>query len=110
MAANEEFATEVERLYREEEKWEEERENLEGDRLKMEEEKVKLEGERDRLAETVKLVTFDNDRLLTEKLDEKEKHNTTIKVRFFMFGDAIIRDKTTVAGVGSGGSNNMVKC
>merc|ERR1719290_319414 len=79
MAANEEFATEVERLYREEEKWEEERENLEGDRLKMEEEKVKLEGERDRLAETVKLVTFDNDRLLTEKLDEKEQHNKTIK-------------------------------
>ena len=86
LAANEEFAEEVKRLYREEKLWEEEVFKLKaetsdiserlGRELKdiqedWEEGKRKYKSQEEKLVESVRVLTFDNDRLL----QEREKDN-----------------------------------
>ena len=85
MAANEEFATEVSRLYEEEERGNQERQKLEAEMesLKInlqkqledsdehwEEERRRLECQEQRLLESVKMLSQDNAKLIKEKQDE----------------------------------------
>ena len=82
LAANEEFVEEVKRLYREEEIWEEETLKLKAESAKIsdsfaselqivksdwEEEEKKYKLQKDKLLESIRVLTFDNDRLLQEK-------------------------------------------
>ena len=86
LAANDEFAEEVKRLYREEEMWEEETMKLKAESAKIsdsfaselqrvksdwEEEKTRYKLQKDKLLESIRLLTFDNDRLLKEKENTK---------------------------------------
>jgi len=84
MTANQEFVEEVERLYAAEERWEDEKQNLiqshqqaateaQSALSKAEEEKSKLEHNVDQLVETVKLLTFDNDKLIKEREEEQNE-------------------------------------
>jgi len=84
MNANQEFVEEVERLYAAEERWEDEKQNLiqshqqaaseaQAALSKAEEEKSKLEHNVDQLVETVKLLTFDNDKLIKEREEEQNE-------------------------------------
>ena len=85
MAANEEFGTEVSRLYEEEERGNQERQRLEAEMesLKInlhkqledsdehwEEERRRLECQEQRLLESVKMLSQDNAKLIKEKQDE----------------------------------------
>ena len=81
MAANDEFATEVERLYEEEEKWDEYKMKMEEESKNLVEVNDILEKNKERLTESVKVLTFDNDKLITEKQEEREQHNEAIKVK-----------------------------
>ena len=90
IAANEEFSQEVQRLYKEEELWEQESAKLkkEADEMskvfeedlkkvqdKCEDEKKKTLKQIENLIESVKVLTNDNDRLLKER--EREKLNSS---------------------------------
>ena len=81
-AANKEFVDEVKRLYREEDKWEEETLKLKAESANIsdsfaselqivksdwEEEEKKYILQKDKLLESIRVLTFDNDRLLQEK-------------------------------------------
>ena len=98
LSANEEFAEEVKRLYREEEMWEEETLKLKsetadiserlGRELKdiqedWEEGKRKYKSQEEKLVESVRVLTFDNDRLLQEREKEKLTSSKSHKVRPF---------------------------
>ena len=90
IAANEEFSQEVQRLYKEEELWEQESAKLkkEADEMskvfeedlkkvqdKCEDEKKKTVKQIENLIESVRVLTNDNDRLLKER--EREKLNSS---------------------------------
>ena len=86
LAANEEFVEEVKRLYQEEEIWEEETIKLKAESAKIsdsftgelqrvktdwEEEETRYKLQKDKLLESIRVLTFDNDRLIQEKENTK---------------------------------------
>jgi len=111
LVANEEFAEEVKRLYEEEEQWEEESLKLKeaaseiSDKLSLELEKVQTEWKQEKqkfklqevkLAESVRILTFDNDRLLHEREMETadaSKSNVALKADF---DEQILRLEATI--------------
>ena len=99
IAANEEFSQEVQRLYKEEELWEQESAKLkkEADEMskvfeedlkkvqdKCEDEKKKTVKQIENLIESVRVLTNDNDRLLKEREREKLNSSKSHQVRNLM--------------------------
>ena len=95
MAANEEFASEVTRLYEEEARWAEERteltrqmetiteelrEQLRAGEENWAEERRRLEEQEQRLVESVKMVSGDNAKLIREREEEQASQSKSHQV------------------------------
>ena len=95
MAANEEFASEVTRLYEEEARWVEERteltmqmetiteelrEQLRAGEENWAEERRRMEEQEQRLVESVKMVSGDNDKLIREREEEQASQSKSHQV------------------------------
>ena len=95
MAANEEFASEVTRLYEEEARWAEERteltrqmetikeelrEQLRAGEESWAEERRRLEEQEQRLVESVKMVSGDNAKLIREREEEQASQSKSHQV------------------------------
>merc|ERR1719193_953738 len=110
MKANREFVEEVERLYAVEEGLEtesrvarEEKVSAEEawkDKLtKAEEERAKLESNVEQLVQSVKILTFDNDRLLTEREAEQSQASKTSQELKDEYDDKILKQQATISNL-----------
>jgi hypothetical protein len=112
LRANEEFVEEVERLYQEEERWEEEAaavraegaelgqrlgDQLEEARGEAERERERHGGEEERLVESVRVLTIDTDRLREEREREKVQNSRSHDELREEWEDEVTRLRATVS-------------
>merc|ERR1719360_96857 len=112
MKANKEFVEEVERLYRQEESWELEKQKLDEQIAELQgtllqenkswkEEKNKLDNKIDQLVDSVKILTFDNDKLIQEKELERNTASRSSQEIKDEFQQKVIQLEATISNLQS---------